>query len=93
LFALLKAAGGHPEMENLKEAAQNGNLQYGRLKEIVADVLIELTGAFRERRIAIVEDQKNYQEKVFASSEIIRKKAQHTMREVKDLIGLMNPPV
>lgn len=90
LFSLVKAAGGHPELASFREQAMDGTLQYGKLKEAVADVIIEMTNPFREKRIAIVEDKKAYQERVAASSEVVRKKAQKTIAEVKDLIGLMN---
>lgn len=92
LFAMLKASGGHPEMDTLYDKAHTGELQYGRLKEIVADVLIAMTDRFKENRLAILDDQRAYQERIAASSQEIRKKAQATVREVKDLIGLMNVP-
>ncbi len=40
LFSLLKAAGGHPDLASFREHAISGTLQYGRLKEAVADVII-----------------------------------------------------
>ena len=92
LFAMLKAAGGHSEMDSLYEKAREGALQYGRLKEIVADALIEMTDRFKEKRKEIIEDKASYQERIAASSQEIRKKAQITVREVKDLVGLMNIP-
>lgn len=92
LFAMLKASGGHPDMDTLYENAKAGTLQYGRLKEVVADALIAMTDRFKEKRRMIHEDKDLYQEKITASSQEIRKKAQATVREVKDLIGLMNVP-
>lgn len=90
LFALLRAAGGHEAMETLLAEAKGGTLQYGRLKEIVGDQIIAYTEPFREMRRAIAENNILYQEKVFASSAVIRKQAQKTLYEVKDLFGLMN---
>jgi tryptophanyl-tRNA synthetase len=92
LFAMLKASGGHPEMDTLYEHAQQGTLQYGRLKELVADALIAMTDRFKETRMEILQNKTYYQEKIAESSKEIRKKAQQTVYEVKDLIGLMNVP-
>jgi tryptophanyl-tRNA synthetase len=90
LFSMLQAAGGHPDLIAFREQALAGTLQYGKLKEAVADVIIRMTDTFRENRKDIVADQKAYQERIAASSEVVRKKAQKTISEVKDLIGLMN---
>jgi tryptophanyl-tRNA synthetase len=92
LFAMLKASGGHPEMEELVQKAREGTLQYGRLKEIVADALIAMTDRFKENRKEILENRASYQERIQSSSEQIRKKAQATVHEVKNLVGLMNVP-
>jgi len=92
LFAMVKAAGGHPDMDIFREQAVAGTLQYGKLKEAAADVIIAMTDSFKQKRQAISEDKRSYQESVAASSAVIRQKAQETVREVKDLIGLMNVP-
>ena len=92
LLDMLKASGGHPEMESFREHAISGTLQYGRLKESVADVIISMTETFKQKRQEIASDKVKYQESVAASSQVIRKRAQETVREVKDLIGLMNVP-
>ena len=90
---MLKASGGHPEMESFREHAISGTLQYGRLKESVAEVIISMTETFKQKRQEIASDKVKYQESVAASSQVIRKRAQETVREVKDLIGLMNVPL
>lgn len=90
LLSILKAAGGHPDMEEMRKSAAAGNLQYGPLKEIVGESLVAMTSVFREKRQQITADKKHYKERVKASSEIIRKRAQETVVEVKDLVGLMN---
>jgi tryptophanyl-tRNA synthetase len=76
--------------DEMRPAALAGTLQYGRLKDVVADHLIALTDPIRAHRAAIVADKKAFKERVIASSEIIRRKAQQTLREVKDLAGLLN---
>ncbi|MEL6987557.1 MAG: tryptophan--tRNA ligase, partial [Bacteroidota bacterium] len=67
-----------------------GRLQYGNLKTVVADALVELTDPFRERKKEILADKRSYKDRVKASSEVIRHSAQQTVREVKDLMGLLN---
>lgn len=91
LFAMLKAAGGHPDVESLYADAKAGTLRYGPFKEIVADVIVDMTNRFKQKREDIVAEKKHYQDRVAVSSQIIRKRAQQTVAEVKDLIGLMNP--
>lgn len=93
LFSLLKASGGHPDLVTFREQAIEGTLQYGKLKEVVADAVISMTDTFKLHRMEITANKSHYQERVTASSQIIRKKAQETVREVKDLIGLMNVPL
>ena len=90
LFAMINAAGGHADAQQLKEDALNGTLQYGRLKEITGTVLVELTEPFRQKRLEIEGHQLSYRDRIFASAEVIRKQAQNTIYEVKDLIGLTN---
>lgn len=90
LFTLLRAAGGQADADAMMSDALKGTLQYGRLKDVVADHLIALTDPIRAHRTAIVADKKAFKERIIASSEIIRKKAQQTLREVKELVGLMN---
>ena len=90
LFTLLRAAGGKDVADEMLPAALAGTLQYGRLKDVVADHLIALTDPVRARRAAIVADKKIFKERIIASSEIIRRKAQQTLRDVKDLAGLLN---
>jgi len=91
LFTLMRAAGGAAEAERMMPDALNGTLQYGKLKETVADYLITLTDPFRARRAEIVANKKDYKERVIASSEIIRGKARQTIRDVKEIVGLLNP--
>lgn len=90
LISMLKAAGGKDKSESFTEEAIAGTLQYGRLKETVGDYLVNLTEPFRLKRQSILADQNQYKERVASSAEVIRKQAQKTIREVKELIGLMS---
>ena len=90
LFSLLSAAGAKDQSIEMRNDAMSGNLQYGKLKEAVGEKVISLTNTFREKRNEIGQNKTLYQQQVSVASERIRKKAQETVREVKDLIGLMN---
>ena len=90
LFNLLDASGGQDISTALKADALNGTLQYGKLKEAVADKIIALTDTFRQKRIEVAANKAHYMEQIRISSERIRKQAQQTTAEVKELIGLIN---
>lgn len=91
LFSLLDAAGGREISAELKPTALDGTLQYGKLKEAVADHIIALTNPFREQRTAISERKEEYMALIADASSTIRLKAQNTLKEVKELVGLINP--
>lgn len=91
LFQLLKASGKNEDAyAELMVAYQNGNLQYGKLKQVVGDALVEMTGPMREKRAEILANKRMYKDRVRASSEVIRGIARQTLAEVKDLVGLLN---
>jgi tryptophanyl-tRNA synthetase len=91
LFSLLKASGKQKEAHsNLLQSYAEGTLRYGDLKQTVGAALVELTDPMREKHAEILAQKKMYKERVRASSEVIRKMAQQTLKEVKDLVGLLN---
>ncbi len=90
LFSLLKASGRISEYEALMQDYQAGALKYVDLKQSVADGLVALNVEFRNRREELNANKKVVKEQVRASSAEIRKIAQETVKEVKDLVGLMN---
>jgi tryptophanyl-tRNA synthetase len=90
LFTLLRAAGRQEAHESLMQDYRAGNLKYVDLKDAVADGLVELSERFRERKAELKADKKNVKSQIKASSDAIRKKAQETVKEVKELAGLMN---
>ncbi|MBK9984561.1 MAG: tryptophan--tRNA ligase [Saprospiraceae bacterium] len=90
LFLLLEAAGGKEIANSLRSDAMNGTLQYGKLKETTADYIIAMSDSFREKRKEIEQNPEPYIEQVKDASVRIRKQAQKTIMEVKDLIGLQN---
>lgn len=90
LFELLKAAEALDAHSSLMTDYENGQLKYVELKEAVADTLVELSNQFRERKKTISSDKKEMKSLIKQSSEKIRKRAQETVREVKELCGLIN---
>ena len=90
LLSILEAANGKEIGSQLKEEALAGTLQYGKLKEAVADHVIQLTDPFREKRKEVANNGNHFRDQIYESSARIRKIAQQTVLEVKDLMGLMN---
>ncbi|MBX2927714.1 MAG: tryptophan--tRNA ligase [Saprospiraceae bacterium] len=90
LFSLLRAAGRQAEYDALMADYHAGNLKYVALKEAVADALVAISTIARERRLALVADKKAVKEQIKDSSARIREQARRTVREVKELCGLMN---
>lgn len=90
LFSLLKAAGRLEAHDALMTDYRGGSLRYSDLKEAVTDGLVTLNENFRERRAEINQHKKEIKNQIKHSSMEIRKVAQETMKEVKELCGLMN---
>lgn len=90
LFMLMKAAGGTADHDELMVHYHNGTLKYSDLKEATANALVDMMKIFSERKAEINANKKELKYQIKESSAQIRKKAQETMREVKDLTGLLN---
>ena len=90
LFQLLSASGKQQEHDALMKTFQDGTLKYSELKEVVADALAELSQGFKANKEKLKEDKRAVKDQVKASSLQIRSRAQETLKEVKDLCGLIN---
>lgn len=90
LFELIKACGWTEDHAGLMDAYHTESLKYVDLKQVAADALVQLTQGFIERKKEINADKRKLKEQVRQSSAEIRKIAQETLREVKDLTGLLN---
>ena len=90
LFLLLKACGKLDAHTSLMDDYQAGALKYVALKEAVADALAEKSAIFRENKSELNANKKLVKEQIKESSAEIRKRAQETIREVKELAGLLN---
>ena len=90
LFELLKAAGGAEAYSVLMADYEAGTLRYADLKEQVAESLVVLSSVFRDRKAELEADKKAVKELIRGSSAGIREYARQTVREVKELAGLLN---
>ena len=90
LFSLLKAAGQLDAHASLMADYEAGALKYVDLKQAVADGLVAVSTPIREKRAELLADKKAVKNQIKASSAEIRKRAQQTLKEVKELVGLVN---
>ncbi len=92
LFELVKASGhdNGSSYNSLQASYESGNLKYSELKEVTTEALLSLNKTFREKRAEIVQDKKEVKYQIKQSSAQIRQIAQNTLKEVKELCGLMN---
>ena len=90
LFEMIKAAGWKTEHDQLLDNFNAGILKYVDLKQVTADALVQMTSKFIAQKKEINEDKRKLKDQVKQSSSEIRKRAQETLREVKELVGLMN---
>lgn len=90
LFSLLKAADNIEAYNSLQTDYAAGALKYVDLKEAVGEALVTISAPIRERKAELQADKKAVKNQIKASSAEIRKRAQQTVKEVKDLVGLAN---
>ncbi len=90
LFELIKASGWNTEHDHLMRDYNAGSLKYVDLKQVTADALVQLVIPFTEKKKELNADKKHLKDQIKQSSSEVRKVAQQTMREVKELVGLLN---
>jgi tryptophanyl-tRNA synthetase len=90
LFNLLKACDKMDIHDAQMETYKNGNIRYGDLKNEVAEALVALVEPFVERLAELNSRKKEVKALIQESSAQIRKTAQQTLREVKELTGILN---
>lgn len=90
LFELLKATGNTNEYDSLMNDFNNGTLKYVHLKDAVADALISLSKQFIDKKQQLLSNKKEIKNQIKQSSWEIRKIAKETIKNVKELTGLMN---
>ncbi|MFN0213143.1 MAG: tryptophan--tRNA ligase [Saprospiraceae bacterium] len=88
LFELLRACNDMDAHHALMADYQSGALRYSDLKEAVANAVVNLINPFRERFAELQADKRNVKSQIQESSAETRKRAQQTLREVRDITGL-----
>lgn len=91
MFELLSASNATEIASALKKDFQDGSLKYVDLKDAVGDVLVKLSEQFRSSREELLANKKDVKNQIKASSEKIRLQARETLKEVKELTGLLIP--
>ena len=89
LFMLLRACSQQDAYDSLMVDYQSGALRYSALKEAVANGVVALINPFRERLAALEANRANIQEQIRTSSAKTRQRAQKTLREVREIAGLV----
>ncbi len=88
LFNLIKACEKEDIYQNLMSKYSDGTLQYRELKETVADVLIELTKPFRQKKEELLADKAYIEHLAVELSQKARDVASVTLAGVRKLTGL-----
>lgn len=88
LFELIRACGVQEAHDSLMDDYRAGALKYSALKEVAADAIVALIHPFRERLAELNADKRTVKTQIQESSAEIRKRAQQTMKEVRELTGL-----
>lgn len=90
LFSLLKAAKQMEAYTSLMDDHAAGALKYVDLKNAVAEGLVAISEPIRERKAELLADKKAVKNQIKASGMAIRARAKETVREVKEIVGLVN---
>jgi len=90
LFEIIKACGNIDGYNVLMDTYNTGQLKYVELKQVTADTLVAYLAPFKERKKEISADKRALKYQIKESSAKIRQTAQETLKEVKELTGLLN---
>lgn len=88
LFEMIRAGGNLEGYNNLMADYESGALKYSALKEVAADTVVNMIRPFRERLAELNANKRALKDQIKESTAEIRKKAQQTMREVREIVGL-----
>lgn len=88
LFELMKASGAMEAHAHYLELYNSGNRRYGDLKNAVADAIVNLTNSVKNRKAELEANREQVIEEIYASSANVRKHAQITLMEVREIAGL-----
>lgn len=88
LFEILRACKALDAHQSLTDDYNSGALKYSDLKEATANALVDLITPFRNRLAELNADKRAVKQQIQESSIAIRKRAQQTIQEVRELTGL-----
>jgi len=89
LFAIIKACGCEDNHAHLMGEYARGTLKYKELKDATADALVDTFAPMREKRLQLQSDPQAIKKTALELSANARDFAEQTLREVKDLTGLI----
>jgi len=89
LLLLLKHFGEVETYQQFMAAEKAGKIQYGELKEMLADSLIHYFVEFRERRAELLSDPRVLRAQLADGAKKAGAVAEKTMREVRELVGIV----
>ncbi len=90
LFSILAACGAMDQHKTLMDQFEAGSLKYAELKGETGDALVKLLAPIQAKRAELLTNKKEVKSQIKYSSSVIRKRAQETLKEVKDIAGLSN---
>jgi len=90
LFTLMRACEAQSTHDELMTQYNNGSLQYSTLKGEVSEILANYLAPIQERKQEALANKKDIKYAIKQSSAEIRKRAQETLKEVKEITGLSN---
>lgn len=92
LFTIIKACGHSAVHDQLLNQYNDVNvkLSYADLKAATTEALLDLLTPFKEKRAEVHANRKEVKQQIKQSSYEIRKRAQETIKQVKELCGLSN---
>lgn len=90
LFQILQVSGGDEAYLSLMDDYKNGRLLYKDLKQSVSESLLGFLAPMQDRYREITADKRKYRDQIKQSTDHIRKKAQETLRDVREITGLQN---
>lgn len=88
LFEILKACGKLDQHKELLSKYNEDNLSYGDLKGTVGEALAAISANFVEQKTELLANKKDVKYQIKQSSAEIRKRAQETLMDVRQLTGL-----
>jgi len=90
LFSILAACNAMDQHQQLMAQFDAGTLKYSELKGETGEALVALLAPMQAQRQELLSNKKEVKAQIKASSAEIRKRAQQTVREVKEIAGLSN---